>query len=321
MRRPSPRPSWPRRTAARTAPAAAAGRWALAVSAALLLAGCGVRLDSPPPTVPVPDDVEVVRQHEATLAATLALDVPQITTADPAVTAQLELVADQARAHADALGGVWEPWPDGVPAGVTVPEPVSPPAPATAEDVLALLAAGAASARDEALTTPDDALAATLVATSISRAHAAADLAGVLGLPVTTPEAAPLSREALVARGADGPTVLVLDAARYALETVAARSDGPVRQAARERVASLQSLIDTALAAGAPDGRLPAYDLEAEDPAAVAAAAEARLLEHWLFSLTLVAPGERGDLVAAAQDAADRVRAWGGTLGALPGLA
>lgn len=277
-----------------------------------------MRLDTPPPEAPVPGAAEEARQGEAALATTLARTA--VPSSGPAVAAQLDVVAAQAQAHADALGGVWAPWPDGVPEGVDAPEPPVTAAPATAEDVLALLAGGAASARAEALTTPDDTLAATLAATSISRAHAAADLAAALGVAAPAlPEAAPLSREALLTRGADGPTVLVLDAARYALETVAARSEGSARDATRARAVHLRSLVDAALEAGAPDGRLPAYDLGTED-AATAAAAEQRLLEHWLFSLTLVAPGEREALVAAAQDAADRVRAWGGELGPLPGL-
>lgn len=318
MRTPAPDPAGQRGSRGRSP--AAARRWATALAAALVLTGCGVRLDTAPPEVPTADAAEEVRQDEAVLAQTLARDVPRITATDPAIATQLEVVAAQAQAHADALGGVWEPWPDGAPEDVMVPEIDAPASPTTPEDVLDLLVSGAASAREAALTTSDAELAATLAATAIARAAAAAGLGAVLGMPVTAPDAAPLSREALLARGADGPTVLVLDSARYALETVAARSSGEVRQAMRERAVALRSLVDTALAAGAPDGRLAAYDLGAEDDAGAVVAAQTRLLEHWLFSLTLVAPGERSDLVAAAQDAADQVSAWGGTLCALPGL-
>ncbi|UNX55917.1 hypothetical protein MF406_06735 [Georgenia sp. TF02-10] len=321
-------------------------------------AGCGVRLDTPPPEPPTPDAAEQVRQEAALAAATLAAprrssaargadgadgatgaadeagaadENPGAAGADDAPAAALLEIADDARAQEAALGGVWVAWPDGAPEGVATPPvrtapPVADPMPS---DVLTLLLDGAETAREAALSVGGDDVAAVLAAVALARQDDAVDLAAALGTEAGgVPAGEPLTVEALRRRGADGPTVRVLDQARYALETMAARTGGADRERAIARVAQLQALVDAALAAGAPDDRLPAYALDAPpegtglDPlAAAAAGAERRLVEHWVFSLTLVGAEERPALVAAAEDAAAQVRAWGGSLPALPGVA
>lgn len=298
------------------------------VLAALSLAGCGVRLETPPPVAPSPDAAEELRQEAAAEAATIAATVSEVT-ADPATAELLGRVGAEAGAHLEALGGVWVAWPGGAPEGAVAPEP----APTTAvpdagpDDVLALLTEGAADAREGALAAPTDELAAVLAAVSLSRAGAAADVAAATGAPAPEVSAAPLSREGLLARGVDGPTLEVLDEARFAYETVAARSEGGAREAAQARAAHLQSLVDLAVEEGAPDERLGVYDLPGADGEAGLSAeqaaivdAESRLLEHWVFSLGLVGPEARAPLVDAAADSARRVVDAGGTLPALPGL-
>ena len=343
------------RTAAPTAPRTLRrrARAAAALACAALLAGCGVRLDTPPPGAPSPDAIEALRQDEAVNAATIAQTVSQITAADPAVSAQLQAAAADAGAHAEALGGVWVAWPEGAPTGVATPE-VSTAAPVAepgALDVLTLLRDGAASARTGALQADDDALAAALLAVSISRGQGAAGLSAALGKDDTASAGSPLTAEDLLEHGAGGPTLLVLDSARFALETVAARSQGVARTTAAGQADHLQDLVDAAIAAGAPDERMGAYDFGAQPgdggvvdgraPAAdgagrgavaaaggvdltpeqtLAVAAQERLLEHWTHVAAGAGPGIREPLVAAAEDAATQVRAWGGTLPAMPGL-
>ncbi|MFH5822507.1 hypothetical protein [Georgenia sp. AZ-5] len=229
---------------------------------AATLAGCGaVRLDTPPAEPPRPDAVEVQRQEEAILSAAIA-DVARITDAGADVAGVLARVAGNAEAHAGALGGVWEPWPGGAPEGARTPEPVeTPSATATPEGVLGLLVQGAASAREAALTSTDDDLAAALAAVSLSRADDARRLAAALGVSADLPAGAPLTPEALLTHGPGEATVRLLDSARFAVETVAARTDGAARERAWERAEHLQALVDAALAAGAPDERSAAYDL------------------------------------------------------------
>lgn len=320
-----PVPPLPRRPLRRRVVAALAG-----AAAAASLGGCGLRLETPPPVAPSPDTAEQLRQESAADAATLAATVSEVT-AEGATAELLDRVGVEADAHLDALGGVWVAWPEGPPEGAVEPQPAptTPPVPDPGvADVLDLLVDGAAQARDGVLEpAATDDLAAVLAAVSISRAHAAADLARAGGTAVPESSAAPLDREGLLARGADGPTLRVLDQARFAWETVAARSEGSAREAATARAAHLQALVDVAVEAGAPDERLAVYDLPGADEEAGLSAeraavvdAESRLLEHWLFSLGLVAPEDRGALVDAAADSARRVVDAGGTLPPLPGL-
>lgn len=296
--------------------------------AALSLAGCGLRLETPPPVAPSPDTAEELRQDAAAGAATIAATVSDVT-AEGTTAELLTRIGAEADAHLDALGGVWVAWPDGPPEGAVAPAP--PPTGAVPEpdaaDVLGLLTTGAADAREGAVAAPTEDLAAVLAAVSLSRAHGAAQVAAATGAPAPESAAAPLTREALLVRGVDGPTLRVLDQARFAYETVAARSEGTARESAVSRADHLQSLVDLAVEEGAPDERLAVYDLPGRDEEAGLSAeqaavvdAESRLLEHWVFSLGLVGPDGRGALVDAAADSARRLVGAGGTLPALPGL-
>ncbi|MGO3815525.1 MAG: hypothetical protein ACTJHV_12110, partial [Cellulosimicrobium funkei] len=99
--------------ARRTRPAARAGRLLAVVTVlatGVLAAGCGVRLDTPPPTEPSPDTVEVLRSgavDDALAVAALVADVtPRVT--DPAALAVLGEAAAFAEQHVDALGGVYD---------------------------------------------------------------------------------------------------------------------------------------------------------------------------------------------------------------------
>lgn len=83
---------------------------ALLVTVATVLAGCGLRLETPAPTEPSPDAHEVVRRaavEDALTVAELADDVAPAV-ADPAVRALLDETAGFARQHVDALGGVYD---------------------------------------------------------------------------------------------------------------------------------------------------------------------------------------------------------------------
>ncbi|WP_152196506.1 DUF4439 domain-containing protein [Georgenia subflava] len=334
MRTPAPAVGVPAQPAPDRPAARARGRRArraaVALLAAAVLAGCGVRLDSAPPEEPAPDAVEELRQEAAVDAATIAATVAEITSEDEATAALLERVAADAGAHLGALGGVWVAWPEGAPEDVETSDVVTtPPVPEPgAADLLTLLADGAAEARSGALQAPTDELAALLASVAVSRSRSATALAAVLGTEPPAGTAAPLDPQGLLARGVDGPTLLVLDQARYAFETVAARTEGAARERATTRAIQLRSLVDAAVAAGAPDVRLGFYDLPGPDAAAglsaeqaAAVDAEERLLEHWLFSLGVAAPDARAALLDAAAHAAAEVEAWGGTLRALPGLA
>ncbi|GAA4423487.1 hypothetical protein GCM10023169_19200 [Georgenia halophila] len=295
---------------------------------ALSSAGCGLRLDTAPPEAPNPDPAEELRQEAAARTATLAATVGGVTDPEDGA-AVLERVAVHADVHLDALGGVWVAWPGGAPEGATPPPP-PPTAPVddpSAADVVELLATGASEAREAAVAAPTEDLAVLLASVSLSRSRGAADLATAVGAPPVEPAAAPMNRDTLLARGVDGPTVQVLDQARYAYEAVAARTSEVSRESAKARADHLQLLVDVAIEAGAPDARLGVYSLPGADEEAglnaeqaAAVRAETLLLEHWLFSLGRADADLRPALLDAAAAAAARILEWGGTLPALPGL-
>ena len=297
-----------------------------ALAAALVaatLAGCGVRLETPPPSVPVADAAETARQEAALAAAELGTQATAAaaTTQDPAVAAALTAVATACGQHDAALGGVWEPWPGAGPGATEPPEPsptaaTTAPAP-TPQEVLADLAAAADSAQAGAIAQTGE-LGELLASVAVSRTYLAADLAAALGTEVTTLPAEPLP---VPEPGTLDPgTSRELDAARYALVVAAARAAGAQRAAAAERADHLAAVAGAV--APEDDRREAAYDLtgvDAEDPAALAAAAELDVLRVYV-TLLASAPEGRAELLAAAVDAAGEARSWGAVLPALPGL-
>lgn len=303
-----------------------------ALALTLALTGCGLRWETPLPEEPSADAIEQSRQSAAVSTATLAatLDaLPAPAEGEDEVAAVLDRARDQVAAQEEALGGLWVAWPEGAPEGVAAsgPPATAPPAEPDAADVLNQLERSSAQARRDAVRTPDDDVAALLASMSIARAHLAADLGAVLDVEVERPAGTPMSIEALLRRGVDGPTVAVLDQARHAWETRAARADGDRREAATRRAEHYQSLVDAALAAGARDSRLPTYaegDPGETDRTAELVAvldAERDVLEHWLFSTSLANEEMREVLLAAAEDSAAWLRRLGGQVGDLPGLA
>ncbi|WP_251150672.1 DUF4439 domain-containing protein [Cellulosimicrobium sp. Marseille-Q4280] len=114
---------------------------ALALVTTLLVAGCGVRLETPEPTEPSPDVHEVVRRaavDDALAVEDLAAAVAPTVT-DPTVLAALDEAGRFAEQHVQALGGVYE---SGLPVptetdGESSPEPVevtTSPAPGEGDD-------------------------------------------------------------------------------------------------------------------------------------------------------------------------------------------
>lgn len=327
---------------------------AAVVIGGLALGGCSLgelRLETDPPQAPVPDTAEQLRQDNAATAARIAATAGEIaaaleaelSAADPAadgdtgdeadpgaaLLAHVTQIEAAAAEHQAALGGIWQAWPEGAPEGSE-----QPPAPETAALADAtpaalhdLLLESAELAWQEALSAPQGPQAAMLGAITLNRTLDAAELADVAGLDV---ESEPLPRSplpvaALMARGVDGPTVAVLDQARFLYETVAARSSDGTRDNRAARADHFQLLVDAALAGGATDSRQTLYPLpqiEGRSPNESAIiTAEAALLEHAIFSLSRTGQdGElREDLLAAAADSAWRMTAAGAELPAMPG--
>jgi hypothetical protein len=275
---------------------------ALVVVLAALLAGCGVRLETPSPTEPSPDAHEVVRRTavaDAQAVADLADEVAPVVP-DATVRTLLGETAGFARQHVDALGGVYEsglPGPgeasdatsepsvevtttapvDGAPGaaqtgrtqGTAAPaaDDDAQPPPPTTDDVVTALVGAAQRTRASADATRDPGLARLLASVATSEHVSAQRLAAATGSDAAAglPTGAPLVGSAPSGVGASDLATLVAaeDAAGYAYEVRGAQAEGDVRVAAVARAAQHRARAEAwALAAGT--------DGTAQDPRRVA---------------------------------------------------
>lgn len=351
--RPGTRPAAHRRARAAGRAAAVAGLLACAT----VLGGCAdLRLETPPPATPTPDAVEIVRERTARDATDLAaLATEAALSAPEAVATVLGRVAEASLAHAEAFGGVYDPFPGVTPeptsspdvgAGATVaPTPTAPPADAAA--VLDALAAAAGTARTDADAAPDGDLGRLLASVWASRT--------LLGETLTAAVAAAASPEAAATPTADAappvpevPTepplgvdaadlatlVTSEDAAGMVWEVVAARSADAARADATARaVLHRDRAEDWAVVAGLArtdaDPRLAAYDLPeelvvdgatAEAMAAVTTDVEAALGVTYTSLVARADAGARGPLLDAMLDQVRRGLAVGAPTPVFPGL-
>ncbi|WP_019137516.1 DUF4439 domain-containing protein [Cellulomonas massiliensis] len=263
----SPRPAAPaaRRRPSAAVRAAAAG---LVVLALALVAGCGVRLETPSPALPSPGLDEQVRARAVADAQQLEAGATSLlasTPADSPVHAVLDDVAAFSGRHVEELGGTWDPGVEGAtPTPTAGAEPAASPADSAA--VLALLVPATEHALADADAAGDGPLARLLAAVATSRAELARRLATAAGLDVPdvaavpepgtsadlaparepgeedddgddasgTPEPSPTATAAGLLEGQLDPLVLAHDQAGYGYEVLAARWTG----AARERAAA-----------------------------------------------------------------------------------
>lgn len=327
------------------------------VTGTLVLGGCAaLRLETPPPATPSPDAVERVRDRTARDAVEIAeLATQAALTAPEGVATLLGRVAEVSLAHAEALGGVYEPFPGATPGATSAADPtpdvgagatVAPnptPAPADASDVLAVLGAAAATVRTDADTVADGDLARLLASVWASRTllaealDAAAVAAGSAPDPAVPPVAvAPVPGE--LPSGPDLEDVLTLvrseDATGMAWEVVAARSADPGRTEAAARASLHRGRADAwavtaGVARGAQDPRRAAYDLPEtltvdgatpEAMAAVTAELETSLGVDYAAVVARTDAGARGPLLAVMLDQLRRGLSAGAPVPAFPGL-
>ncbi|MDF9876851.1 DUF4439 domain-containing protein [Cellulosimicrobium cellulans] len=269
----------------------------------VLAAGCGVRLETPPPTEPSPDAVEELRAgavDDALAVADLVADVtPGVT--DPATLAALEEAAAFAEQHADALGGVYDSGLDDLdlPAGdptSTAPaggtdEPADDAAgteedgseadraeadgttdapgdgAATTDDVVVALVEAAQRTGASADAATDAGLARLLASVATSEHVSAQRLAALTGSAAADGlvTTAPPVEEAPAGIGAADLATLVEteDAAGYAYEVRAAQSEDDARTAAVARAAEHRARGQAWALAAGTDGT-------AQDPRRVA---------------------------------------------------
>ncbi|MBE3016775.1 DUF4439 domain-containing protein [Myceligenerans pegani] len=159
-------------------------RAAVAIACALLLSGCGVRFDAPPPTEPVPDPVEIVRRtavDDALHVAEQAEAVAALRKTRPKVAETLTDIAEVSRRHADQLGGEYESGLQSDPPSPTPTELAEIPPGAGA--VLTTLSDAAARSATAADVCEDGTLARLLASISAAQTLSARKLAAATGRP------------------------------------------------------------------------------------------------------------------------------------------
>ena len=297
-----------------------------AVTAAL--SGCGLRLGKgSPASLPSASAAETARDglaRQAALISSTAGVVAQAGGGDTTTTGLAEGVKQTADAQLETLGGVWQPWPSQVPSAYPTVAPVpSASAGASAQDLATALADGSTLARRAAIaaTSEQDARLFTSLTVAWSLQH---DL-------FQPPSSADKPRVE-VAQGSKISSGLLTsyDAARYAMEELAARSDDSQRTRAIADAKAATSVVNAAVAAGSEDKRMSAYapPSESTDPNVSTQVLWARQVWSAVVSSEVQEAGSakasspaREAAVTGAVDAARRATAWGADFSSLPGYA
>lgn len=333
-------------------------RTVAALAAVLALAGCGVRLETPPPREPVPDAVEVLRETavaDALLVSDQAADAAAQPGTAPEVVAELTRVADVSQEQVDQLGGEYDSGLSEV-LGDASPSP-SPSAtvPAAPADVLVSLVAAASRTRSAADSIADRRLGRLLASVAASQTLSATRLAALTGSegppapvpvfpapdekaaatvpPIVSPDpgVSVTPQPAVAPRGLSSDQlariVLAEDTAAYALEVRAALSEGEVREHAVARAAvhreRAQEWARLAGVAGTDqDPRRAAY--ETPDPAVpteeLARGVESALATDYATLVGSAEAGTRRILVTHLIETTLAAAAWGAEPLPFPGL-
>ncbi|MBD8079272.1 DUF4439 domain-containing protein [Cellulosimicrobium arenosum] len=327
-----------------------------ALALAVLLGGCGLRIETPTPTEPVPDARELVRETAVLDARTVSELVSEVTPTvkDADVLALLAEVDDFATEHVDALGGVYD---SGLPSGLGSTDDQPRPAvtttaprtddeaaesssedtgsasattePATTDDVVTALVEASQRTGASADATQDGELARLLASVATSEDLSARRLAAATGSEAADVlvTAVPVVDEAPSGVGAADLATLVAseDSAGYAYEVRAAQTDGKVRTRAVERAAQHRARAQAwALAAGTggtdQDPRRVAYVLPDDDVRALAQLLETDLAVSYASLVATATPQSRATSVGLLEDAWSAAVSWGAAPSAFPGM-
>lgn len=332
---------------------------ALALTCAIILSGCGVRLETPPPTEPVPDAAEVVRRTAVADAMLVADQAEAAAAADGVrddVAAELVLIAEAVTLQAEQLGGEYDSGLGDIVAERSSASPSATTPVQTPRAVVTSLRDAATRTRAAADQTQVGPLGRLLGSVSAAQVRYARDLAELTGargpaLPSTEiPEraesgaepsdtdqtqAAPASSTATAP--AVAPTglsaeeleslIVAEDTAGYALEVRAAQADGEVRTRAHERARLHRARAQSwAILAGTDgteqDPRRVAYAVPGSDTATpdLARSLEEDLMQNYATLISVAEPGTRAILVALLADATLAAAQWGAPAVPFPGL-
>ncbi|MEV0893382.1 DUF4439 domain-containing protein [Promicromonospora sp. NPDC050262] len=335
------------------------GLTALALTCAIILSGCGLRLETPPPTEPVPDAAEVLRRTAVADALLVADQASTAATSDGIradVEAELTVIAETATAQAEELGGEYDSGLGDIVAEDSGSSPSATTREPTPRAVVVSLGDAATRTRAAADQAPSGPLGRLLASISTSQTQHARTLAQLTGadgpaLPPTeipepadaapepsegdegsaTPASAKEEETAVLPTGlaAEDLSALILaeDTAAYALEVRAAQADEPIRTQAHERaVVHRARAQDWAVAAGTDgtdqDPRRVAYAVPGTDITTtdLARDLENGLAQNYASLVGIAEPGTRAVLVALLTDSTLAGARWGAPAVPFPGM-
>lgn len=224
------------------------------LSAALLLAGCQVRLDTPDPQELVPDAAEQARAGAVQDSLALAAGAAHLLSgSDDVLAPVLTAISTEGAQHVEALGGVYEsglPAPEVDEEQSPAPEPV-PGSDATVTSLIADLQAAAEANFAVALSQEGAEQFHLYGAIGISQAVAADKLALASGSEVADLNPAEFPATISVPESTRDSLILAEDQLGYLYEFLAARSGIPPQDASDEVVASAAALRAQLLALSA----------------------------------------------------------------------
>jgi hypothetical protein len=296
-----------------------------AMAVAVMLGGCDLRRETPPPTSRSPDAAELAREG----AAVNSRDLSELAHAAAAATAaDLRPVLATIGAHASAqlvqLGGVYvDPYATSTGSRASATSTAVSPA-----DLVARLDASYTTMRGSAVAVTDGKLARLLASISADRIIQAQELARLttFAIPAVTTTAVPSTLPAGLATSAAVDLVAAEDEAGYAWEVAAALRAGTDRDAARARAAvhraRAQAWAEAAkIAATAQDPRRVAYTIDRAAAAThLPADVEAALAARYSALVATLGPANRAVMVDALADCAANARLWGAPTTPFPGL-
>lgn len=293
---------------------------ALAV-AALALAGCSWRVETPEPALPSPDARELARDAAARAERDIVIALEAAVADGPGAAWLLTYELEASPAHLTALGGVYEPFP--LESGAESPSPGASAQAPGATDYVTATTLAAQGALSKAVAEPDPTLA--LLFSSIALAHSTAlavadQLDAAAAFAATHPDPSPSpspavndepTRFPVIAErtppAAAGlpftltpPTTMTLspetvdaiivehDYASYVYDVIAARSTGAARDDAIERGEMHAERARLLVEAAGRDPRGPTYAITHASlvseyaRAALAAQVEAGVAERYM---------------------------------------
>lgn len=160
--------------------------FAVGLAASLSLSGCAIKFDQGKPELPAREPIQVARDSAADLQEAIRVGAEKLAgeanTSDAAKKA-LTRLAEVSKARLDALGGVWNPWPDAEKfPDMKLPQPKRPKPITSDKEMMEALALCQAQAWADANTIKDNDVARTLASVALGCHFSAADMSSVWGV-------------------------------------------------------------------------------------------------------------------------------------------